>query len=150
MPKLHPHENTWRSFMPRLPHARHENLDVFETQTSSWKLGTKLQCSNISDDMYLEKVSGHVVGEEVWAGSVCSNLPTTWKLRWVASPNFLMKTQMCFLPQLPHRRHQNLDELQAQTSSWKLRYASWEASCPNFITHDMKTPGLSRVVPGGG
>jgi len=30
------------------------------------------------------------------------------------------------------------------TSSWKLG----EASCSNFLTHDMKTPGLSRVVPG--
>jgi hypothetical protein len=68
-------------------------------------------------------------------GSFHFKSATTSQQRWVANPNFLMKTQMCFLPQLPHRPHENLDELQAQTSSWKLRCAS----DPNFLTDDMKT-----------
>ena len=52
----------------------------------------------------------------------------TWKLGCASSSNFLMKTRMSFTPDLPHRRHENLQQLQAQTSS----------------TDIMKIPGLSR------
>jgi hypothetical protein len=53
-----------------------------------------------------------------------------------------MKTQMRFLPKLPHenwddrqaqlpqRRHENLDVLLAQTSSWKLKCVSCPTSSP--------------------
>jgi hypothetical protein len=44
------------------------------------------------------------------------------------------------LAQLPHWRHENLDELQTQTSSWKLRCVS----CSNFLTDDMKTEWVSQ------
>jgi hypothetical protein len=55
-----------------------------------------------------------------------------------------MKTYMSFTPKLPRRRHENLHELQTQTSSWKLRWVSrpisspttWKltwVSCPNFL-----------------
>jgi hypothetical protein len=76
----------------------------------------------------------HLPHENLDALLAPTSSPTTWKLRWAASPNFLMKTQMCFLPQLPHRRHENLDALLAPTSSWKLRCTS----CSNFLRINIK------------
>jgi hypothetical protein len=110
------------NFMPKLPHRWHENFEVAPPES----LGFSKKCTrNCKLYGMPSAASGKVAQRE---------------LRSASNSNFLaddMKTQMCFnlrLPhenldhKLPHPWHENLDVIEAQTSSRKVRETSCASS----------------------
>jgi hypothetical protein len=96
----------------------------------------------------------HFLTDDVKTFHAQNSSPTTWKLTWVSSPKFLtddIKIYMSFKPKLPHENWDELHtqttspttwklhQLQAQTSSWKLRWVS----CLNFSPTTWKLTSAS-------
>jgi hypothetical protein len=119
------------------------NLDVIQTQTSSWKLRWVSYPNFLTDDTKTySNFKFKLPHENLDELHVQTSSPMTWKLPAASTSNFRMKTEMSFIPKLPHRRHANLQQLKLPhqrhenlDASWKLRWTSW----PNFITNEMKT-----------